>query len=160
MMESFSNLGRYVSICDRLMKMYYDRGLSEFEIGWGQQFYVEYLYDHPGASPQEMVSCIHVDKATLTKIIKKLTEVGYLQVTSDSKDRRVKHLYLTEKAVPAAMRIKQIHAAFYEVLSAGIPPEELALTERTLQRMADNIHHTVWHRMEEHHGSKRTLPAD
>ena len=39
-MESFSNLGRYVSICDRLMKMYYDRGLSEFEIGWGQQFYV------------------------------------------------------------------------------------------------------------------------
>ena len=42
-MESFSNLGRYVSICDRLMKMYYDRGLSEFEIGWGQQFYVEYL---------------------------------------------------------------------------------------------------------------------
>ena len=77
MMESFSNLGRYVSICDRLMKMYYDRGLSEFEIGWGQQFYVEYLYDHPGASPQEMVSCIHVDKATLTKIIKKLTEVGY-----------------------------------------------------------------------------------
>ena len=157
-MESFSNLGRYVSICDRLMKMYYDRGLSEFEIGWGQQFYVEYLYDHPGASPQEMVSCM--DKATLTKIIKKLTEVGYLQVTSDGKDRRVKHLYLTEKAVPAAMRIKQIHAAFYEVLSAGIPPEELALTERTLQRMADNIHHTVWHRMEEHHGSKRTLAAD
>jgi len=88
-MESFSNLGRYVSICDRLMKMYYDRGLSEFEIGWGQQFYVEYLYDHPGASPQEMVSCIHVDKATLTKIIKKLTEVGYLQVTSDGKDRSI-----------------------------------------------------------------------
>ena len=51
--------------------MYYDRGLSEFNIGWGQQFYVEYIYDHPGASPQEMVECIRVDKATLTKIMKK-----------------------------------------------------------------------------------------
>ena len=48
MNDSFSNLGRWVSIFDRLMKMYYDRGLWEYEIGWGQQFYVEYLYDHPG----------------------------------------------------------------------------------------------------------------
>ena len=158
--RDFPEIGRWVSIFDRLMKMYYDRGLSGYEIGWGQQFYVEYLREHPGATSQEMAERFRVDKATLTKIIKKLTEVGYLQVTSDGKDRRVKHLYLTEKAVPAAMRIKQIHAAFYEVLSAGIPPEELALTERTLQRMADNIHHTVWHRMEEHHGSKRTLAAD
>ena len=103
----FSNLGRCISIFDRLMKMYYDRGLSGFEIGWGQQFYVEYLYDHPGASPQEMVEYIRVDKATLTKIIKKLTEVGYIKVIGDESDRRVKHLYLTEKAIPAAKQIKK-----------------------------------------------------
>ena len=43
----FPDIGRWVSIFDRLMKMYYDRGLSEFEIGWGQQFYVEYLHRKP-----------------------------------------------------------------------------------------------------------------
>ena len=91
-MDSFSNIGRYVSILNRLMRMYYDRGLSDFEIGWGQQFYVEYLYDHPGASPQEMTEYIRVDKATLTKTIRKLTEVGYIRVAGDEKDRRVKHL--------------------------------------------------------------------
>ena len=72
----FPEMGRWVSIFDRLMKMYYDRGLSEFEIGWGQQFYVEYLYTHPGASPQEMAERFRVDRATLTKMIKKLGEVG------------------------------------------------------------------------------------
>ena len=51
----FSGLGRYISILDRLMKMYYDHELADFEIGWGQQFYVEYLYEYPGASAQEMV---------------------------------------------------------------------------------------------------------
>ena len=86
------------------MKMYYDRGLSDFEIGWGQQFYVEYLYDHPGASPLEMSKCIRVDKGTLTKIIKKLTEIDYINVIGDEQDRRIKHLYLTEKAVPAAKK--------------------------------------------------------
>lgn len=152
MNNCFSNLGRYISIFDRLMKMYYDHGLSDFEIGWGQQFYVEYIYDHPGASPQEMVECIRVDKATLTKIIKKLTEVGYIKVVGDENDRRVKHLYLTEQAIPAAKQIKKIHADFYDTLSAGISPAELASTEQSLRKMVDNINQRVWHRMEDVHG--------
>lgn len=152
MNDCFSNLGRYISIFDRLMKMYYDRGLSEFEIGWGQQFYVEYLYDHPGASPQEMVECIRVDKATLTKIMKKLSEIDYIKIVGDKKDRRVKHLYLTEKAIPAAKQIKNIHADFYDTLSAGIPPSKLASAEQTLQQMTDNVNQKVWHRMEDRHG--------
>lgn len=153
MNNCFSNLGRCISIFDRLMKMYYDRGLSAFEIGWGQQFYVEYLYDHPGASPQEMVEYIRVDKATLTKIIKKLTEVNYIRVIGDEKDRRIKHLYLTEKAIPAARQIKKIHSEFYDTLSAGIAPTELAAAEQTLQQMVDNINQKVWHRMEGPHGT-------
>ena len=151
MNDSFSNLGRWVSIFDRLMKMYYDRGLWEYEIGWGQQFYVEYLYDHPGASPQEMAECIRVDKATLTKIMKKLTEIAYIWIVGDQQDRRVKHLYLTEKALPAARQIKRIHTDFYNTLKADIPPEELSLTEKTLQQMTENINQKVWHRMEDPH---------
>lgn len=150
--QRFPDIGRWVSIFDRLMKMYYDRGLAEYEIGWGQQFYVEYLYAHPGASPQEMAERIRVDRGTLTKIIKKLSEVGYIRVENDENDRRVKHLYLTEKAIPAAERIKKIHAEFYETLSQDISPEEMELTEQTLQRMADNINQKVWHRMEAQHG--------
>lgn len=153
MNDCFSNLGRCISIFDRLMKMYYDHGLSAFEIGWGQQFYVEYLYDHPGASPQEMVEYIRVDKATLTKIIKKLSEVDYIRVIGDENDRRVKHLYLTEKAIPAAKQIKKVRADFYDTLSAGIAPAELAAVEQTLQQMVDNINQKVWHRMEDHHGA-------
>ena len=152
MKDGFSNIGRCVSIFDRLMKMYYDRGLAEYAIGWGQQFYVEYLYDHPGASPQEMVEVIRVDKATLTKIIKKLTQIDYITVVYDERDRRVKHLYLTEKAIPAAKQIKRIHAEFYAALSEGLSPAELSATEQTLQHMVDNINQKVWHRMEEHHG--------
>ncbi|MGN0184753.1 MAG: MarR family winged helix-turn-helix transcriptional regulator [Aristaeellaceae bacterium] len=149
MNDSFPNLGRCISILDRLMRMYYDRALAEFEIGWGQQFYVEYIYDHPGASAQEMVECIRVDKATLTKIIKKLNEIGYIRIVGDEKDRRIKHLYLTDKAIPAVRRIKEIHRSFRETLQAGLSKEELQGTEDVLDRMMENLNRTVWHRMEE-----------
>ena len=149
----FPEIGRCVSIFDRLMKMYYDHGLSEYEIGWGQQFYVEYIYEYPGATPQEMTDRFRVDRATLTKNIRKLTEVEYIRVEGDEKDRRVKHLYLTDKALPAAKRIKEIHAEFYETFRSGLTSDELETAERLLLKMADNINQKVWHRMEAHHES-------
>lgn len=145
MKENFPDLNRYVSIMDRLMKMYYDHGLSDFEIGWGQQFYVEYIYDHPGTSAQEMVKYIRVDKATLTKVVKKLVQIGYIKVVEDEKDRRIKRLYLTDPAVPAAIRIKEIHNSFYETLCKDIPPEDVRLAEKTMERMVENINRKIWH---------------
>lgn len=149
----FSNVGRSISVLDRLMKMYYDRGLADFEIGWGQQFYVEYLYDHPGSSAQEMVNCIRVDKGTLTKVIKKLAEIGYIEIVRSEEDKRVRHLYLTERAIPAARRIKEIHSSFYSALCSGISPSDIGQVEQTLEQMMKNINQKVWHRMEEHHES-------
>lgn len=151
--RSFPNFGRCVSILDRLMKMYYDRGLAEFEIGWGQQFYVEYLYDHPGATAREMAECIRVDKGTLTKVIKKLAALGYIQVIPSETDKRSKLLYVTDKAVPAALRIKEIHGAFYRDLCGNISCGEVRQAEQTLEQMMENINQKVWHRMEEAHGA-------
>ena len=149
MSDNFPNLGRYISILDRLMKMYYDHNLADFEIGWGQQFYVEYLYDHPGASAQDMVECIRVDKGTLTKVIKKLTEIGYIEVVPSERDKRMKLLYLTEKAIPAAKRIKEIHSNFYSILCSNIQSSDIQQTERTMVQMMENINQRIWHRMEE-----------
>ena len=47
MQQTFPALGRYISILDRLMKMYYDHGLSDFQIGWDSKF-LEYLGDTQG----------------------------------------------------------------------------------------------------------------
>ena len=149
MNNNFPNLGRCLSILDRLMKMYYDYNLADFEIGWGQQFYVEYLYDHPGASAQEMVECIRVDKGTLTKVIKKLTEIGYVEVVRSEKDKRMKFLYLTEKGVPAAKRIKELHSNFYNILCSNIQSSDIQRTEQTMEQMTENIHQNISHRMEE-----------
>lgn len=149
MNDNFPNVGRCITIFDRLMKMYYDRGLADYEIGWGQQFYVEYIYDHPGSSAQQMVECIRVDKATLTKTIKKLIQIGYVISVNDEKDRRVRHLYLTEKAIPAVKRIKKIHREFYNTVCEGISDQDMTVTEQILEKMMENINQKVWHRMEE-----------
>lgn len=149
MRDDFPNLARCISIVDRLMKMYYDRGLADFEIGWGQQFFAEYIYDHPGVSAQEMVKYIRVDKATLTKNIKKLIEIGYVTSVGDETDKRVRHLYLTPKGELAVKQIKQIHRDFYDTMCSDISAGDIQLTEQIMEQIMENINQKVWHRMEE-----------
>ena len=64
-------------------------------------------------------------------------------------DKRVRHLYLTEKAVPAVKRIKEIHRDFYTTICSGISAQDIHLTEQALAHMVENINQKVWHRMEE-----------
>lgn len=152
MQSSFPDLCRCISIMDRLTKMYYNRCLADTEIGWGQQFYLEYIHDHPGTTAQEMVEFIRVDKATLTKNIKFLVGLGYAETKSDMNDKRVKRLYLTQSAVSVAEKIKSIHEEFYSTLGAELSSEDLAVTERALEKMIENVNAKVWHRMETANG--------
>ena len=89
-----------------------------------------------------------VDKATLTKVIKKLLALDYIKVTADEKDKRVKRLYITEKALPAARRIKEIHNSFYQAVCTGLSSGTVRLTEETLAQMVENVNQKIWHRME------------
>lgn len=140
---NLSYLARRISILDRLMQQYYNRELAAYEIGWGQQFYVWYLNEQPGASAQEVADHMHVDKATLAKNVKKLLGLGYIRVEADENDKRVKHLYLTESAAPVILQIQKIHSSFNQILNCGIPPQEVQLTERSIEQMVLNIYHEV-----------------
>lgn len=147
MVDTFPDLCRYFSVLDRLMKMYYDNNLEGYEISYGQQFYLECIYDHPGISAHEIVSYIRVDKATLTKNIKKLVEIGFVTVVNNEQDGRIKNLYPTEKAIPTVKKVKEIHNDFYSALCSEISEQEIQAVALSLNQMIENINKKVWHRM-------------
>lgn len=98
-----------------------------------------------------MVERIRVDKATLSKNIKKLVALDYVRIEDDQEDKRVKCLFLTPKGIPAVKRIKEIHHDFYHTLCSGISSQDIRLSEHILEQMMENINQKVWHRMEGHH---------
>lgn len=141
--NKFSNLARRISILDRLMLKYYNHELAAYEIGWGQQFYVSYLFDHPGAPAQEVAEHMRVDKATLAKNVKKLLSLEYIRIETDESDRRIKHLYLTDKAVPVVMQIQKIHNNFYQILNRSISQQAVQVAEQSMEQMIKNIYQEI-----------------
>lgn len=155
MKEECRTLGINISILERVMKVYYNRGLENYDIGWGQQFFLEYIAEHPGATPQELTEYIHVDKATVTKAIKKLDGADYIEVVADREDQRVRHIYLKERAAPVLQRISSLHREFYEDLTMGLTEQERVCLEEQTEKMIVNLTQKVRYKMETGYKGKK-----
>lgn len=138
MFEEELRITRHISSLDRLLHIFYDRGLSPQGIGWGQQYFLNFIHRHPGITPQTLTLEMQVDKGTTTKALQRLCKKEYLHVTVDEQDRRVHHLYVTDEALPVIQRIGALHQEVKETLMKGFTAEEVALLEFQLEKMTKN----------------------
>lgn len=60
------------------------------------------LFTHPRLSQKELVYRSGIPKQSISKGIHKLSEQGYLEITSDSQDKRVKYCSLTKSGLAYA----------------------------------------------------------
>ena len=87
----------------------------------------------------ELASSVFVEPANLTKIIDRMTSENLVMRVPDDKDRRVKRVFLTEKARGLMSKIGKISDEFNARILKGIPRDDLELTSRTLYGMKQNL---------------------
>lgn len=149
MYEDFTELGRLISGITREMRAFYDRGLDGFGIGWRQQFYLEYIFDNPGIMPQDLTDRFHVDKGTTTKVMKKLGDEGYITVTADERDHRVRHIFATKRATLAVEKIRRLHGQFHEIIIQELSETDIESTSAHLRQIRENLKNELIHRKKE-----------
>ena len=136
-------IGKYISILQRLSNIYFANELSSYQIGCGQQFFLLQIFKNPGISLQELASNGSYDKATATRAVKKLEEEAYVRTETDGEDKRVRHIYATEKAKRVVDITRNSVDTLTEVLLEGFTEEERDSAEAFLIRMADNSYRHI-----------------
>lgn len=119
----------------RNIRLYYDRELQRYHIGWAQQFLLLCIFARPGVTPQEMTELFQTEKSSVSKGIRRLHEEGYIRIETDGQDRRSKRLYPTRAAEEVVRYIGQLQEKMNGALSAGIGSEETAQLQKTLNHM-------------------------
>ena len=89
-------------------------------------------------SLQELASFGHFDKATATRAVKKLEEQGYVITKTEVSDRRVRKIYITEKAESVVEKTWVCVEDWENIILDGFTKEERDDAEQILKRMADN----------------------
>lgn len=132
---------KYISILYRLTNRFYDHFLADYAIGSGQQFFLPHIHENEGISMYDLATTGHFDKGTVTKGIQKLAEQGYINIETDSEDKRIRRLYTTEKALSVIEAVYRCHQEWTSTLTSGMTEQETIQAEKLLQKMAENAYY-------------------
>lgn len=128
---------KYISIMQRNFHRYMDMTLEDEHIGYGQQFFLAYIYEFDGITMYDLAKSGNFDKGTVTRAVQKLTDSGYVTIRPDEKDRRLKHLHVTEQAIPLVERIYNARIRWKNHLISSFSEEEQQLLYAQLKTMAE-----------------------
>ncbi len=103
------------------------------------------VLDYLFVSSKEEVNQRDIEKAlslrnpTVTGLLKRLDEKGYILSVPSNKDKRCKNIYLTEKAYDIRRRMDMDRKKLDKMLTIGMSKKEIAALEKMLGRVLYNI---------------------
>lgn len=139
------NIGRLMGCLHRHGRMYFDRKFSGWDIGSGSHPFLMILWHQDGLTQKELTEMLHLDKASTTRALARLTKLGYVIKKRDEKDHRAYRIHLTDKGRKLVPEMKTVMIQWTDVLTSGLSDEEKNEALRLLRKMADNAIEHVRH---------------
>lgn len=134
-----------ISILLRVVNNYFDRVVNkdteEIELTSSQCFVLGFLIncDKEEINPRDIEKHCHLKKPTVSGILKRLNEKGFIRVENSNKDNRYKQIILTEKAIKHKEEMDRKISYAENILCAGFTEEERVVIENALVKMFENL---------------------
>jgi DNA-binding MarR family transcriptional regulator len=113
--------------------------LEELGLFRGQPPLLFALWEEEGRTHSELAEHLHVQPATITKMIKRMERTGFVERRQDAEDQRVSRVYLTDVGGNLRDAVERVLRELEEQTFAGLSSEERALLNQLLLRVRDNL---------------------
>ncbi|QYR19236.1 MarR family transcriptional regulator [Paenibacillus sp. sptzw28] len=94
-----------------------------------------YLYKHDHVTMKELAEYIHRTKPTVTVLVNKLVDCGYVIREKDASDNRITYIKLTQKGIDLQPLFKEISFRIREIMYGGFSEEEGKQLEYLLENL-------------------------
>ena len=126
--------------CSKELVRQYGPHLKELGLTYTQYLVMMVLWEKQAVSSRELAECVRLDYGTLTPVLKRLEQTGYMQRTRDPEDERLLTLALTERGKALRDQAVSIPPAVAECM--GLNMEDFrtlyTLTYKALHHMEQN----------------------
>lgn len=123
--------------CSKELVRQYGPYLKELNLTYTQYIVMMVLWEKERVSSRDLAGCLHLDYGTLTPVLKRLSQAGYLTRERAEEDERLLTLTLTDKGRDLKTSAVSIPPAIAECL--GLTIEEFGtlytLTYKALKNM-------------------------
>lgn len=126
------------SILYRCSSKFCTKELEKYDLNVTPLLTLIAIHENEGIGMQELAKTGSYDKGTVTKVIQKLEEQGYVRIEENPENRREKKLYTTEKLRQIIGDIYMKRQEWWEKLTRGMSNEEIETFERLSEKVAVN----------------------
>lgn len=143
---------------NRLMRAYADREAARFGITRAQWAVLVKVERSEGMKQTELAELMEMQPITLTRLIDKLCEQGWIERRSDATDRRVNRLYVRKAGRQLLGRMSGLRSELTATALEGINPAEAHRLLAQLEQVKENVRNAIQNttgdqvRREQHYG--------
>ena len=123
--------------CSKEIVRRYKPFLDELDLTYTQYITMLVLWEHKEMNVKDMGECLYLDSGTLTPVLKKLEQKGYVTRARDTEDERLLKVTITEEGEKLREKAVGIPAKIGGCVS--LPPEDAVKLYEILQKILKNI---------------------
>jgi DNA-binding MarR family transcriptional regulator len=128
-------------ISNRIFKqMLKEYGIKELNPGQGRLLFA--LWQEDNVPIRELSKKTQLTKSTLTTMLDRLENAGYLKRELDEKDERLRRVKLSEKSIKLQKKYVDVSKKMTEIFYGTLTEEEIDEFESYLRRILDNLMNT------------------
>jgi len=113
--------------------------LEQIGLYRGQPPVLHALWHQEGLTHTDLAKQLHVQPATITKMIKRMEQAGFVVRQRDTEDERVSRVYLTARGREIRADLERVQDTIEAHTFAGFSSDERELVRQLLVRMRHNL---------------------
>ena len=127
----------------RLLRVYADKEASRFGITRAQWAVLAKVERNEGMKQSELAEQMEMQPITLTRLIDKLCDNGWIERRGDETDRRVNRLYLRKAARPLLGKLAGLRSELTATALEGISPADAHRMLSQLEMIKENVRDAI-----------------
>jgi MarR family transcriptional regulator, transcriptional regulator for hemolysin len=139
----------------RLMRAYADKAASRYGITRAQWAVLAKVERTEGMKQTELAEQMEMQPITLTRLIDKLCDNGWIERRGDETDRRVNRLYLKQTAKPLLAKLAGLRSEITATALDGIAPDDAQRLMTQLEDIKENVRSALQSLCEEQRKEQR-----
>ncbi len=134
----YINLGYYFSVLHRKSQMFITAACEHLELTYAEYALLLRLYNEEGVSQEKLAELLFLDKAVIARTITLLEKKELIRREQSKKDKRVKRVYLTERALMEKDYLQGVLRAWIRYISKDFETGEMEQISRNIEKLALN----------------------
>jgi MarR family transcriptional regulator for hemolysin len=127
----------------RMMRAYADREAARYGITRAQWAVLAKVERNEGMKQSELAEQMEMQPITLTRLIDKLCDNGWIERRGDDTDRRVNRLYLRKAARPLLAKLAGLRSELTATALDGISPADAHRMLTQLEMIKENVRNAI-----------------